>query len=263
MNPTVFENLPGEVRMALFLLSGVVISLAMLAIPKKGLRTIGKTPGLSPNWVTFWRLPILWLGVALYLTIPFAGFCVCAFALMLDRMDGKIAAALDELKDPRFPGKTTLGGWLDPFIDKLTFPPFLCIFWGKGLLVTGLMIPVLVLEIGSTLIRPPIMPDEDGKPYLFSTESRIAIFLKNKIKKTNSSGPGKIKVMSQWLCLLAVLPLDQGWMDYSILIPNVLLGISVLSGIFSILTRFRVHRSVDDVVDSVSDATTPAFRHED
>ena len=237
MNSIVFNDLPGEVKMALYLFCGLVIAVGMLAIPRRTLQTIGKLPRMSPNWISFWRLPMLWIGVIVYLTLsPFTGFCIIVFAVMLDRLDGAVADALDALNDPNFPGKTMLGEWFDPFIDKLTFPPFLCVFWCKELLAPEFMVPMILIEIASTVIRPPVMPDKEGKSYIFSNpENMFILFLQVKIRSGKSSGPGKIKVLLQCMSMLACLPLDQHWMEFSLWIPNGLLFGAVVFGFLSVV----------------------------
>lgn len=256
MNSLTFNDLPGEVKMAVFLAVGVTIAIVMLKIPEKTLQNIGKLRRMSPNWISFWRLPIFWIGICIYLGVdPFIGFCIVVFALMLDRLDGAVADALDLLNDPEHPGKTTLGEWFDPFIDKLTFPPLLCIFWFKGYFWTELMIPMLIIEVISTIIRPPVMPDQNGHSYVFTDiEHPFILFLKIKIRSGKSSGPGKIKVFFQCMAPLACMPLDQHWMEFSLRIVNGLLVGALVFGVFSVASRFKISPAVDSVVDTISAA---------
>jgi phosphatidylglycerophosphate synthase len=234
------DSLPGEITMALYLAIGLVVVLPFLVIPRKVLARMGTLPLLSPNWLSIWRLPITWIGYGLYFKVsPLAGFCVVVFSFIMDRLDGKVAAALDELNDPRYPGKTETGKWLDPLIDKLTVPPLFVIFWYLDILNGPLTCFMLAGEIAGTLIRPPFN--------LFRNHTRTSA----------ASGIGKIKIVLQYACLLLCLPLHMRWMAYSAWWPNVVLGLCGIAGVLSVASRLKLGKHAEKAVDNV----TANFNH--
>jgi len=235
MEGFVLDNLPGEIKMALYMASGLAVGMPLLAIPKKLLARMGKLPYLSPNWLSIWRLPLTWIGYGLYFTVsPFAGFCIVVFSFILDRLDGRVAVALDELKDPNYPGKTKTGEWLDPLIDKLTVPPVLVIFWYQGILIWWLTAIMVGSEIAGTLLRPPFN------------------LFRNHVRSASASGIGKIKIVLQYACILMCLPLDQHWMDFPTDLPNIVLALCGGLGILSIASRLRLNKKLDATVDEVT-----------
>ncbi len=237
-----FEAWPGEFKTIAYILSGLAIGLPLLAIPKKVLGRIGKLPYLSPNWISFWRLPLCWIGFGLYFSShPFPGFCLVVFSLVLDRLDGKVAVALDELNDPLHPGKTEMGKWFDPLIDKLTVPVPFVIFSYKGLLIWWIVAIIIASEVIGTLIRKPII---DWKAFSWLTSY---------VRKQEASGIGKTKILMQFSCLLICLPLERGWLTFSTNIANVALGLTSAVGILSVLSRLQLHKKLNAAVDEVSD----------
>lgn len=240
------DDLPGQFKMILFLLSGLAIALPLLAIPKKVLARIGKIPYLSPNWLSFWRLPLTLIGFGIYFLVDaFIGYCIIVFAFTLDRLDGKVAVALDELGDPRYPGKTAKGEWLDPLIDKLTVPTPFIVFSMKGMLVWWLVGIMIVSEIAGTVIREPLL------------SWKLLSGLRKYVRKQGASGIGKTKIVMQFSCLLICLPLDQGWMDVPLGLTNVTLALSCVLGILSVVSRLQLNSKLNAAVDDV----TNEFNH--
>lgn len=240
MSGFVPDSLPGEITMALYLAIGLAVVLPFLVIPRKILARVGKLPLLSPNWLSMWRFPITWIGYGLYFKVsPLAGFCVVVFSFILDRLDGKVASALDELNDPRYPGKTETGKWLDPLIDKLTVPPLFVIFWYLGILNGWLVGFMLASEIAGTVIRPPFN------------------MFRNYTRTSAASGIGKIKIVLQYACLLLCLPLHMRWMDYSRWWPNVVLALCGIAGVLSVASRLKLGKQAEKAVDNV----TANFNH--
>lgn len=83
------------------LVVGAALSLAMYygALPRM-LRWLGKIPYCSPNWLSLWRIPLVWAGQYIYLTANgdhnrlFIGLMLTVASLTLDRLDGKMAKSL-------------------------------------------------------------------------------------------------------------------------------------------------------------------------
>lgn len=85
----------------LYLGVGTTLCLGMLFGSRpRYLRWLGQLPYCSPNWITLWRIPVIWVGQYLYITahgdhtLLFTGFLLVAGGLMLDRLDGKMAKVL-------------------------------------------------------------------------------------------------------------------------------------------------------------------------
>lgn len=80
-------------RYIAFIIIGAVFSLALMAMATPNrLFWLGQIPGFSPNWLSFWRLPLVALGFTLFLNdYHFLGLMIVVFALTLDRIDGKMA----------------------------------------------------------------------------------------------------------------------------------------------------------------------------
>ena len=90
------------VQYILYIVGGAFFSLCLigLATPNR-LFYLAQIPGFSPNWLSFWRLPLVWLGFGLYLYgCHLEGFLLVVFSLTLDRLDGKMATAMKERLEP-------------------------------------------------------------------------------------------------------------------------------------------------------------------
>ncbi len=233
-------DLPVEFKPLFYLAVGLIIGLMLLGMPEKVLQKTGKLPGLSPNWITFWRLPATMIGYLIYFRMNvFIGYCIVVFACVLDRMDGKVANALANLNDPQHPGKTETGQWLDPLIDKLTFLPPIVFFWWKGIFIGHFVAVMIAAEVSGTLIRRP-----------------FSLF-ENSVRTNSASGFSKLKALIQLFCLLTCLPLDQHWMNYGTMVPNTLLGIAMVMAILSVIARLKLGKKTEKIVDSL----TGAFQH--
>ncbi len=171
----------------------------------------------------------------------------------MDRLDGKMAHAFgdkvaefestfDELNHP---GKTKIGGWLDPLIDKFTVVPILLYFCAWGHLWMPIGIAILGLELFSTAVRPPF---------------NLGASYRRQIK---ASWFGKMKFLFQSITLVVYLPVDQTWVDPSI-IPNVFLGGALTFCFLSVASRIKFPRPflwVNYIVDRFA-YVGRAFKHE-
>lgn len=88
---------------AYLLYLGVGISVSLIlkyGSRPRFLRWLGQRPFCSPNWVSLWRIPIIWYGQGLFITADgshlrlFTGFMLVVVGLMLDHLDGKMAKNL-------------------------------------------------------------------------------------------------------------------------------------------------------------------------
>ncbi|MGL5830587.1 MAG: CDP-alcohol phosphatidyltransferase family protein [Candidatus Altimarinota bacterium] len=84
------------IRYALYFLVGAVFSLSLMRVATPNLLFwLSRLPYCSPNWMSLWRIPLVWLGFMLYLSgNHFVGLMIVVFALTLDRLDGKMATAI-------------------------------------------------------------------------------------------------------------------------------------------------------------------------
>lgn len=201
----------------------VAIPFLILGIHKPLLKAIGRLPGLAPNWLSIWRLPTVWGGYFWYRGYDaYIGFCVIVIGFMLDRMDGKVAEAHgdevvefpDTFDELNHPGKTKIGSWLDPLMDKVTIVPILLHCCAKGELWMSVGIFILVIEVLGTITRPPF---------------NIKLC---KLRQVSAGWAGKSKFSAQVATLIVYMPVDQGWSRMD-MIPNYFLvtaaGFTLLS----------------------------------
>lgn len=253
-----YQSLPGQFKIIFYVVTGMVIGLPLLAIPQKTLIKIGKTPYLSPNWLTLWRMPISWLGYMLYfLGYYYLGFSITVFAFILDRFDGKVAAANDlgNKKDPNhqaptgkfwedlnYSGSTPTGKWLDPFGDKISVPIPMIIFSITGFLQWYLVVAMLAFEVVGTLIRKPFLP---LKPF-----NRLTPY----IRAEGASWAGKIKVVAQYVAIFLGMTIHQKWVEVDSRITFSTLAIVNLMAVISIATRLKTNTQFDKANEEASSA---------
>lgn len=231
--------------------AGFTLSFFLLFIPTPWLTAMGKWQvkgwrPFCPNMLSIGHVPLIWAGFAVYKTVsPFWGFMTVIFGAILDRMDGKVAAALGVRCPPEtpfqqlnFPGFTPVGEWLDPAADKAAVIPLLVLLtWWKVLYWPPVVI-LLAAEGLGTLIRLPS----------FKTWTR----------KSSATALGKIKATLQWVVLIVYLPYDQGWVGAEhVYFINILMGVTTLFAVLSILSRLKISREVGEAVDGLSDR----FKH--
>lgn len=215
--------------LARLLLIGLVVALPLLAIGfhKPLLKAIGKLPGLAPNWLSIWRFPLVWTGFALYLYYDaYIGFTLVVLGFTMDRMDGKVAEAHgdevaefdDTIDELNHPGKTKMGGWLDPFIDKITVVPILLYFCIKGELWLPLGLLILAVELMGTITRPPFK------------------LVNIRLRQVSASWAGKTKFGFQCATLIVYIPVDKGW-EVASAIPNYFLAAAATLTILSFASK--------------------------
>lgn len=242
-----FEGIGWELKSAAYLAIGLAVALPLLFIPKKALQSISQMPGLSANAQTIWRIPVVWLGW----TLMFAygqhlfGYILAVFGLTMDRVDGKTAKAMMEMRNPRVPHNEDVGKVIDPLADKLTFlPPFFVFAW-QGIVPWWLVTPLVSLELLSTLMRRPF--------HLLISYQKT-----EKEKKDHATGIGKVKVLFQFLTLLVCGPITFGWATFSPWIPGTLLAVTLVLGLLSILSRMSLRGRSKELSGKLTDA----FSHE-
>lgn len=247
-------------KITTYLATGLAIGLPVSFFPKGPLRRIGQLPLLSPNWVSFWRLPITWIGFALYFgSHPFLGYCLVVFGYSLDRVDGRIASVTADLRSPE---EKERGRWFDPLVDKLTTPPFILLFSWRGLLDSKVAWAIVAFEAVGTMIRPPFTLG-DAPPVSQDTDKawkrgvlRAQGFLTRYVRTSAASGVGKTKIMLQFAVLLFCLPMDQRWIEHG-MSATCAAALAALFGGLSVGSRLRITPRVERSIDRL----TRVFEH--
>ena len=232
---------PWGVKMLVYGGTVLLLYFALYAIPLSWLQRFGKWPGCSANWVTLYRLPITWVGIAVYLTYKgYWGFTITVFGYLLDFMDGRIAKAQQLLKDPKFPGVTEKGKVLDPAIDKGCVVPHSILLALTGLFSVVPCLVMAVIELTGTLIRPPFI----------KLKWRWLRPIKRRIRRSDATGVGKVKMVVQCTTLIGTVPYTLGWWSSGTQwMTWVIWGIVILAAA-SVASRLRFHKLVDEGVDS-------------
>lgn len=228
---TLLDLWRGLPPLARLLMIGLGVALPLLALGFRPLKwvliAIGKTRGFAPNWLTIWRFPCVWGGFYWYMELDaYIGFALVVLGFMLDRMDGKVAEAHgdevaefdDTIDELNHPGKTKMGGWLDPLIDKLTIVPILLYFCIKGELWLPLGILILLVETIGTIVRPPFK------------------LINLKLRRVSAGWAGKTKFGFMCATLLVYLPVDRGW-EAASAIPNYFLATAATFTLLSFVSK--------------------------
>jgi phosphatidylglycerophosphate synthase len=246
MDTFLASSLPWTIKAAVLLACGLVVAVSLLAISKSTLARIGRLPRLSPNWISFWRLPLFWIGVTMHLNVSqFWGFLIVVAACILDVIDGKMAVAFREYGIPRSEQSVRIGAWLDPLMDKLTILPLIALFAAKGIVSPWLAGALIVPDVVGTLIRDPF-----GRKFF-----RFAMRFRRQNKATFA---GKIKAIFQCFGLVVCMLREFDWINGSSLI-HVIFGFAAAFGILSVLSRIHFSASIDRAVDWVG----ILFNHKD
>lgn len=253
----------GEFKIAAYIISGVISSIPFLLIPDRLVVRIGKTPYLTPNWLSIWRTPLAWIAYIIYfLGLHFVGYLIVVEAFMLDRFDGRVAEKRDieNKKDPNhepptgkfwedlnYPGSTPTGKWLDPLGDKLTIPIPMIVFTAMGFLQWYLIVPMLLLELSGTLMRKPFL---DMEPF-----KKLAPY----VRAEGASWAGKAKAVAQYVAIFLGMTIHNNWVQVDPKITFWTLIIVNLIALMSILTRLKLTPKIDQLNEEASSA----FKHEE
>lgn len=125
---------------------------------------------------------------------------------------------------------THMGEWLDPLIDKINYHPLLVWAAFKDYLSATLVVLMLFFDFISTIIREPFL------------SLRWLKILQPYIKEAKASAFGKTKVVWQICTVLSIIPVTSNWLtkeeaEYSFYISSSFLGLGVISGILSVISR--------------------------
>ncbi len=128
---------------------------------------------------------------------------------------------------------THMGEWLDPLIDKINYHPLLVWAAFKGYLSITLVVLMLVFDFISTIIREPFL------------SLRWFKILQPYVKEAKASAFGKTKVVWQICTVLSIIPVTSDWLtkkeaEYSFYISSFFLGLGVVSGILSVISRLSL-----------------------
>jgi phosphatidylglycerophosphate synthase len=236
------DGSPWGVKMMVYLVSLLLVFLGMLAVPLRWRQWLARTPGLTANCWTLYRVPITLVGGVIWVYYrSFEGFFLIGVGFLLDFWDGFIAKAQASLNDPRSPGVTQLGKVGDPAADKASVNPlFIMMALVMSLFNVVPCIVMSVVELVGTLVRWPFT---ELKRWPFTA-------IKARLRRSDATGVGKTKMMLQCATLLMTLPFAKGWIEASThWMDWVIWGLVVLATA-SVASRLRLHKAVDESVDS-------------
>lgn len=245
-------------ELLLYTVAGVGTALALLAIPRPVLHRLARVPGLSPNWLSLWGVPLTLGGVYLLVEgVSFLGFMSALTGLMLDRIDGKMATGLPPFvpaegtkglarhwAELNHPGPTDMGKWLDALTDKIKLlPPLVWLAWRGDL--SGWAVGCMVgTDLISIVMRPPVQ-----------------LFPERWLRGAAATGMGKLKMVAQAMALLFVMPYYLGWFQGPLVPSNALLWVAFTFGVLSVLSRIKLPgERANRVVDKLT--FTDPFRHD-
>lgn len=225
------------------------IALVVLLAPNLVIKNLAEVPGFSPNCITVWRTVIFYAGVDLIRSGKLlTGVGLVTFGLCLDRTDGQ-AARLSKyelflfskrrrirnfFEELCFPGKTSVGEWLDPLADKVCLLPNLgieiCRLEGDPVMHTlaaGLFVLLLAADILGTIIRPPFTWTINSQEWL---------------RSCRATWPGKVKTIFAMMAFsVLILGKIKGInMEDAIGITVGLLIPTVIMAWISLITKIRL-----------------------
>lgn len=247
MNGLIDPALPWEIKAAIGLGVGILIAIVMLFVPKRFLAKISTWPLCSPNWLTSWSVIIYAICLPVYLWGDvYIGFWLLVAGGVLDVLDGKQATAMKQYGVARSQESLERGEWWDPLADKLRQLSVIFIMTLYGVFNPVLVALVIGVDVFGTLVRKPFINREP-----FSG-------MRKHMRQSKASAVGKIKSLMQVFCIIAAVPYQQGWIEPGIL-PDVMLALAFVLGVLSVISRVKISREVDHVVDEAH----AFFRHQD
>jgi phosphatidylglycerophosphate synthase len=247
MNGLIDPALPWEIKAAIGLAGGLLLASALLMIPKRFLARISRVPCCSPNWITSWSVIVYVIGIPIYIWVDFyIGLWLLVIGGVLDVLDGKQAVAMKEHGVPRSLESQEIGEWWDPLADKLRQLSVIFLMMLYGVFNPVLVALVIGVDVFGTLVRRPFII---RKPFSL---------MRKHIRQSKASAVGKIKSLVQVFCIIAAAPYQQGWVKTGIL-PDAMLSLAFVLGVLSVISRVKISREVDQVVDEAH----AFFRHQD
>lgn len=125
---------------------------------------------------------------------------------------------------------TGIGEWLDPLIDKANFHPVFLYLAYLGQLNPSVVFLMLLTDFIGTILRAPF----DKLPGFQALQQFVGI--------SKATAFGKIKVVGQFVTLLAIMPMLANWLAPSELVKSCqiasgILLLSLISGLLSVLSR--------------------------
>jgi phosphatidylglycerophosphate synthase len=247
MNGLIDPALPWEMKAAIGLAGGVIIGILMLMIPKRFLARISCLPCCSPNWLTSWSVVVYAIGLPIYIWVDFyIGLWLLVIGGVLDVLDGKQAVAMKEYNVSRSLASQEIGEWWDPLADKLRQLSVIFFMMLYGVFNPILVALVIGVDVFGTLVRRPFIT---RKPFSL---------MRNYMRQSKASAVGKIKSLVQVFCIIVAAPYQQGWVEIGVL-PDAMLSLAFVLGVLSVISRVKISREVDQVVDEAH----AFFRHQD
>ena len=179
---------------------------------------------MHPNAICYWRTGLAVLGFLLYFFTAFKALSIFifSFAAFLDGVDGMVARACDL--------GTTLGEWLDPLCDKLTYLPPMIGFAYAGILDLKLVWALVAVEL------------------LGQFFARHLLFLMKFSGAANNFGKIKAIICFGLVILCALMDANPGMINIA---GGILLGCVILSSA-SMLFKFVPNRLYADILSGLN-----------
>ena len=276
---------------------GLIVAVLLLSLKNPTLKRLGLIelpPELggfrpfAPNWLTAYSVLITLWGYKVYQTQTALGVSIAVFGAMLDRLDGKMAAALGQtLSSPLTwtrgmmnlvfgdvtdsqgvtrnkrlgHAKTWFGRWWIEMnfaggtdLGKV-FDPF-------GDKLKSLTIMLCMADQGFLkpwLVGILVIPELAG-----TVIRRPFYYFQRLTQDSKATAVGKYKVVFQWITIILCIPYQKHWiesghwafgMEWTL---NWLLGLTILLAFASIASRFkwvRRQREVKEMIDTLEKST--------
>jgi len=232
---------------------GLVILVAGKTVPHKILAKVSTWPYCSPNWITFWGVIIFYISLGFYLLNYYAVMyfteCLPLATLLyfisesMDFLDGRMSKSMQIHGIPRTEISIERGTWGDPLADKIRHLPAIACLMFASVFSLYIAVPVILVDVVGTFVRKPFTK----KPF---TRYKVFQFIKEHLRQSKASNVGKIKSLFHGIAIAVAVFYHQAWIEPGS-IPNILLGVALVFGVLSVISRARISREVDQVIDDV------------
>ncbi|MDD2786362.1 MAG: hypothetical protein PHS79_05780 [Patescibacteria group bacterium] len=274
-----FQSSPLWIRIGVPYGVAAIIALFIKFFPENLLYKLSiKLPCFSPNWISLWGFLIYWIGGAGYIycwynlvsqahhsalndprtwLIFTVWLNISTIGASMDTTDGTVARLWKKHRIYRSPRAKRFGKYGDPALDKLKYLPMIVWFSLRGVINLWVTIWIVVWDVLGTLIRNPI---NIGVRMWWSAKKRRQQgplkFWMDKIGRRLARGSkatnyGKTKSTIQAIGL-AICMLFQVYLMLGSDMPTAVYILAAALGVFSVLSRVRIHKRVDRVIDDPS-----------
>ncbi len=267
-DPVILQFLPWELKSFIYLSSSLLVAVITLLIPKRTLVWASQKPLLSPSWITFWHILLVWFGAFILFYInTLAGLLLIVEGCCLDVVDGKQAKAMQLAGIIRTKLELWFGAWFDPLADKLALLPLIGVLGARGIIHPFVVTCIISFDIIGSLLRDPFNLGErliriiKRRPALSWHPYRAHLELTASVETAEAKANpiGKIKSLLQALGLALCGPYIFQWIEPSE-IPTYWFSVTAVLGLMSVVSR---HLNVSTVRRTLQRLQKSHFEHED